>query len=72
MTSMANHLLHMEKAWLLSQIGAYMYTCSNWHALLIQQSSVSGLIPDCDDDVMDEVCFMNFPIGGHTTLSLVV
>lgn len=31
----ARHLLAVEKAWLLSQI---------------------GLIPDCDDDVMDEVC----------------
>lgn len=35
MTEMAKHLLDVEKAWLLSQI---------------------GLIPDCDDDVMDEVC----------------
>ena len=33
-TEMANHMLNVEKAWLLSQI---------------------GLIPDCDDDVMDEV-----------------
>ncbi|TFK44895.1 hypothetical protein BDQ12DRAFT_621361 [Crucibulum laeve] len=33
MLSMAQHLLSVEKAWLLSQI---------------------GLIPDCDDDVMDE------------------
>jgi hypothetical protein len=31
---MARHMLSVEKAWLLSQI---------------------GLIPDCDDDVMDEV-----------------
>jgi hypothetical protein len=34
MIGMANHLLGIEKGWLLSQI---------------------GLIPDCDDDVMDEV-----------------
>ncbi|PPQ87484.1 hypothetical protein CVT25_008220 [Psilocybe cyanescens] len=33
MVGMAKHLLEVEKAWLLSQI---------------------GLIPDCDDDVMDE------------------
>ncbi|KAF8891783.1 hypothetical protein BD779DRAFT_1670742 [Infundibulicybe gibba] len=33
MNEMANHMLEVEKAWLLSQI---------------------GLIPDCDDDVMDE------------------
>ena len=33
-TEMANHMLNVEKAWLLSQI---------------------GLIPDCGDDVMDEV-----------------
>ncbi|KAF8967970.1 hypothetical protein BDZ97DRAFT_1655931 [Flammula alnicola] len=33
MVEMAKHLLEVEKAWLLSQI---------------------GLIPDCDDDVMDE------------------
>jgi len=33
MLGMAKHLLEVEKAWLLSQI---------------------GLIPDCDDDVMDE------------------
>lgn len=32
--AMVEHILHNEKAWLLSQI---------------------GLIPDCDDDVMDEV-----------------
>jgi hypothetical protein len=35
MAEMARHMLSVEKAWLLSQI---------------------GLIPDCDDDVMDEVC----------------
>lgn len=35
MEEMADHMLHVEKGWLLSQI---------------------GLIPDCDDDVMDEVC----------------
>lgn len=34
MEEMAEHMLHVEKGWLLSQI---------------------GLIPDCDDDVMDEV-----------------
>ena len=34
MGEMARHMLSVEKAWLLSQI---------------------GLIPDCDDDVMDEV-----------------
>lgn len=34
MVDMAHHMLKVEKAWLLSQI---------------------GLIPDCDDDVMDEV-----------------
>lgn len=34
MGEMARHMLSIEKAWLLSQI---------------------GLIPDCDDDVMDEV-----------------
>lgn len=34
MVGMAHHMLSIEKAWLLSQI---------------------GLIPDCDDDVMDEV-----------------
>jgi hypothetical protein len=34
MAEMARHMLSVEKAWLLSQI---------------------GLIPDCDDDVMDEV-----------------
>lgn len=34
MAEMAKHMLNVEKAWLLSQI---------------------GLIPDCDDDVMDEV-----------------
>ena len=39
MAEMARHMLSVEKAWLLSQI---------------------GLIPDCDDDVMDEVrfCFL--------------
>jgi hypothetical protein len=36
MAQMAKHLLRVEKAWLLGQI---------------------GLIPDCDDDVMDEVRF---------------
>lgn len=34
MEEMAEHMLRVEKGWLLSQI---------------------GLIPDCDDDVMDEV-----------------
>ena len=34
MVEYAKHMLAVEKAWLLSQI---------------------GLIPDCDDDVMDEV-----------------
>lgn len=34
MEEMAGHMLHVEKGWLLSQI---------------------GLIPDHDDDVMDEV-----------------
>ena len=35
MIETAQHMLQVEKAWLLSQI---------------------GLIQDCDDDVMDEVC----------------
>ena len=39
MVSMANHLLQVEKAWLLSQIGA-LYTCRYKLALLIQQSYV--------------------------------
>lgn len=38
MAEMARHMLSVEKAWLMSQI---------------------GLIPDCDDDVMDEVCFVS-------------
>lgn len=37
MLEMAHHMLSVEKAWLLSQI---------------------GLIPDCDDDVMDEVRYL--------------
>ena len=69
MTSMANRLLQEEKAWLLSQIGAYIPVVINLLFLLIQQLSVLGLIPDCDDDVMDEVCFMNFRSEDTTILS---
>ena len=69
MTSMANRLLQEEKAWLLSQIGAYIPFVINLLFLLIQQLSVLGLIPDCDDDVMDEVCFMNFRSEDTTILS---
>ena len=58
MTSMANHLLQVEKAWLLSQIGAYIPAVIDM-LYSFRQSSV-GLIPDCDDDVMDEVYFINF------------
>lgn len=54
MTSMGNHLLQVEKAWLLSQIGTYYLP--HKRVWFIQQYSVPGLIPDCDDDVMDEVC----------------
>lgn len=61
MISMANHLVQVEKAWLLSQIGTYVWYCRYRHALLIRRS-VLGLIPDCDDDVMDEVCFHEFPV----------
>ena len=37
---MANHLFQVEKAWLLSQIGA-LYTCHYIHALLIQFQALS-------------------------------
>ena len=59
MVSMADQLLQVEKAWLLSQIGTYIHTCRYRYALLIHP--ISGLIPDCDDDVMDEVCFHEVP-----------
>lgn len=45
---MAKHMLSVEKAWLLSQI---------------------GLIPDCDDDVMDEVLLLLSVLMGDTLIS---
>jgi len=52
MMGMARHILEVEKGWLLSQIGVYLYSFSDYMYL---KASFAGLIPDCDDDVMDEV-----------------
>ena len=47
---MAKHMLQVEQGWLLSQIGkAYLAF------VMPVLTECKGLIPDCDDDVMDEV-----------------
>lgn len=56
---MGKHLLEVEKAWLLSQIGEYWQTNLPLRRLTFL---TEGLIPDCDDDVMDEV-----PAGVYLT-----
>jgi len=63
MIGMAKHLLEIEKAWLLSQIGQltqFPYAVFFFHfplnCLVYASFEFAGLIPDCDDDVMDEVC----------------
>ena len=52
MIGMARHLLEVEKGWLLSQIGGYRHSLLDYMYL---KTDFAGLIPDCDDDVMDEV-----------------
>lgn len=51
MLDKAKHLVAKEKEWLLSQTGAPSLLCYHCNAT----TNVAGLIPDCDDDVMDEV-----------------
>ena len=50
MIAMAKHMLQVEQGWLLSQIGE-PYLAFVMPVLI----ECKGLIPDCDDDVMDEV-----------------
>ena len=49
---MAEHLLSVEKAWLLSQIGTLVIFTFRFR---LAHFGGLGLIVDCDDDVMDEV-----------------
>ena len=67
MVSMANHLLQVEKAWLLSQIGA-LYTCCYKLALLIQQSYVffKVLSPTAMMMSWTKYVSVNFRYGAHT------
>lgn len=49
----ARRILNIEKEWLLSQIGLWPFL----HVTSLGgiNNDNEGLIPDCDDDVMDEV-----------------
>jgi len=55
MLDKAKHLVAKEKEWLLSQTGPSSFLCYHCNPT----TYIAGLIPDCDDDVMDEVreCF---------------
>ena len=50
MIAKVKQLLAVEKGWLLSQIGILFYFLD-----VCDIDIDKGLIPDCDDDVMDEV-----------------
>lgn len=50
MIVMAKHMLQVEQGWLLSQIGKPYLAF-----VVLVLIECKGLIPDCDDDVMDEV-----------------
>ena len=50
MIVMAKHMLQVEQGWLLSQIGTPYLAF-----VVLVLIECKGLIPDCDDDVMDEV-----------------
>lgn len=51
MKGTAEHMLSVEKEWLMSQIGRCFF--QPWFVLT--DVFLQGLIADCDDDVMDEV-----------------
>ena len=59
---MANHLFQVEKAWLLSQIGA-LYTCHYIHALLIQFQALSLTAMMMS---WTKYVSVNFRYGAHT------
>jgi hypothetical protein len=54
MESMAKHMLAVEKGWILSRIGKPCSSVLKIFPLTVPE----GLIPDCDDDVMDEVRYL--------------